>query len=271
MDIPPFSLAFIRWSLALLILLPFAIPVMVKNRQLIGDNLKILIVLGILSVATFNTLAYIGLQYTTAVNGTLMQSSMPIMILLISALFLREPASLKQWLGVAVSLLGVTTLITRGQPDQIVQFQINPGDLWILLAMLVWATYSICLRWRPQGLSGFAFFSVTLSVGVIALIPFAVWEMAHSDPINWNQDLYLTLGYLALFPSILAYMFWNYGVARLGAGRAGLFIHLVPLWGMMLSVLFLGEQVHTFHLWGIGLIFIGIYLAVLSGKRQQAG
>lgn len=229
-----------------------------------------MILLGSLSVGAFNTLAYIGLQYTTAVNGTLMQSSMPIMILLLSAIFLKEVASVKQWLGVGVSLCGVLVLISRADLAMLKSLQFNPGDLWVLLGMLVWGIYSILLRWRPKGLSGFTLFSVTLMVGVIILAPLAVVEMQDKAPIVWNTDLYYLIGYLAVFPSILAYLFWNYGVEKLGAHAAGLFIHLVPLWGMILSVSFLGEKLYAFHFWGIVLIFSGIYLAVISGKKQKS-
>lgn len=269
-DIPPVTLAFIRWTTAFVILMPFAIPAMLKHKEIIKQNLPKLLLLGALSVAGFNTLAYIGLQSTTAMNGTLMQSSMPIMILLISTLFLKEIASLRQWVGVSVSLIGVMFLITQGRSELLFSLEFNPGDLWVLLAMLVWAVYSILLRWRPNGLSGFVFFAVTLTVGAIILAPLSWWEMQSETPIQWQSDLYVMIAYLAIFPSILAYLFWNYGVEKLGAHKAGLFIHLVPLWGMVLSVIFLGEDVQAFHLWGIGLIFAGIYLAVISGKKQKA-
>lgn len=264
-DIPPVTLAFVRWFVALLILLPFSLPVLIRHGAVIRRYWKRLALMGGLSVAGFNTLAYIGLQSTTAMNGTLMQSSMPIMILLISAVVLGEKASFKQWGGVALSLLGVSLLITQGQLGLLLSLQFNPGDLWILCAMFVWATYSVALRWRPKELTGFAFFSVTLLAGNLILAPFAYFEMSSADPIEWNVELYGLVLYLAIFPAILAYLFWNYGVSQLGAETAGLFVHLVPLWGMILSILFLGEELKPFHLWGIALIFSGIYLAVISG------
>lgn len=217
-------------------------------------------------MAGFNTLAYIGLQSTTAINGTLMQSTMPIMILLLSSIFLREAATLKQWAGVMVSLAGVLLLISKAELSQLMALEFNRGDLWIIAAMLVWGVYSIGLRWKPSELSQFSFFLVTLVVGVVILIPMSLWELQSDVTINWNQELYFLIAFLAVFPSILAYLFWNYGVEKLGAQKAGLFIHLVPMWGMILSVTFLGEQVQAFHLGGMGLIFIGIYLAVLADR-----
>ncbi|MGH1430729.1 MAG: DMT family transporter [Neptuniibacter sp.] len=265
-DIPPITLAFIRWSVALAILLPFVIPTVWKKRVLIRENWLSLSLLGTLSVATFNTLAYIGLQSTTALNGTLMQSTMPIMILLLSAVFLRETATKKQWLGVIVSLAGVLLLISKGSLELFLELRFNTGDLWIISAMLIWGIYSICLRWKPTDLTQFAFLQLTLVVGVFVLMPLAVWEQQHAIEIEWSRDLYFLFAYLAVFPSILAYLFWNYGVEKIGAQKAGLFIHLVPLWGMILSVSFLGEQVQAFHLGGMALIFAGIYLAVIADR-----
>ncbi|MDO6593004.1 DMT family transporter [Neptuniibacter sp. 1_MG-2023] len=273
-DISPVTLAFIRWCCALLILLPFAVPAIYRHRGIILKHWPILVFLGALSVGSFNTLAYIGLQSTTALNGTLMQSTMPIMILLLSTIFLREAASMKQWLGVCLSLMGVLLLVCQGQLSILKTLNFNVGDLWIITAMFIWGGYSVALRWKPKEMSGFAFFSVTLVVGIICLAPFSWLETQNQPPIEWNQDLYLLIAYLAVFPSILSYLFWNYGVEKLSAQRAGLFIHLVPLWGMLLSVMFLGEQVQAFHLWGMTLIFSGIYFAVISSnsssKKQQA-
>ncbi|WP_415897636.1 DMT family transporter [Neptuniibacter sp. QD72_48] len=264
-DIPPITLALIRWSLAFVILLPFAIPTIYKYRDVIRQYWPRLVLFGALSVAGFNTLAYIGLQTTTAMNGTLMQSSMPIMILCMSTLVLRESATMRQWLGVLLSLLGVLALISKGDPEALMSLNFNSGDLWVLLAMFVWACYSLALRWKPKEMSGFAFFSVSLTVGVIILVPLSLLETERALQIHWDTDLMLLISYLAIFPSILAYLFWNYGVEKLGAHKAGLFIHQVPMWGIVLSVIFLAEQVQAFHLWGIALIFTGIYLAVVAG------
>ncbi|WP_415883677.1 DMT family transporter [Neptuniibacter sp. QD34_54] len=264
-DIPPITLALIRWSLAFVILLPFAIPTIYKHRDVIRQYWPRLVLFGALSVAGFNTLAYIGLQTTTAMNGTLMQSSMPIMILCMSTLVLRESATMRQWLGVLLSLLGVLALISKGDPEALMSLNFNSGDLWVLLAMFVWACYSLALRWKPKEMSGFAFFSVSLTVGVIILVPLSLLETERALQIHWDTDLMLLISYLAIFPSILAYLFWNYGVEKLGAHKAGLFIHQVPMWGIVLSVIFLAEQVQAFHLWGIALIFTGIYLAVVAG------
>lgn len=267
-EIPPITMAFIRWSTALLILSPFVVLNLWRYRQLIKQKWPLFILLGALSVAGFNTLAYIGLQSTTAMNGTLLQSTMPIMILLLGSLFLGDKANARQWLGVSISLLGVLLLIAKADLSLLLALEFTVGDIWVVCAMMVWGTYSLTLRWRPE-MPGFAFFCITLVVGVMLLAPLSALEMQGQPAIEWHNDLYYLIAYLAVFPSILAYLFWNYGVARLGAQKAGLFIHLVPFWGMILSVFFLNETIQSFHLWGITLIFVGIYLAVITARSTD--
>ncbi len=269
LDLPPITMAFSRWLLALLIILPWLLPRLWRHRQLIAANMGKLIFFGVVGVAGFNTQVYLGLQDTTATNAVLMQSMVPIMILILSALFLGERESPKQWLGVALSFTGVSFLVSQGDLSLLLALQFNQGDLWIFGAILVWAVYSIGLRWKPKGLDGFTFFGATVVVAVIVLAPLCAWEVSRVEPVSWSRDVLLTVSYMAVFPSILAYIFWNRGVAELGASVAGLFIHLMPVFGLLLSLLFLGEKLYTFHLWGVALIFAGIYLAVISDTLKK--
>lgn len=269
LSIPPMLMAEIRWTLAFAMILPFLVPRLVANRAVIRQHWWKLVLMAVLSVASFNTLVYIGLTMTSATNATLLQSAVPIVILIITGTLLKEPVAMRQWLGVFISVLGVTTLITQGDLTQLLHLQINEGDIWILGAVLSWAIYSITLRWRPANLDGFTFFGVTVAVGVVVLLPFAAYDIAYSHSVVWSTDLYLTLIYMALCPSILAYLFWNRGVEELGAPKAGLFIHLMPIFGLLLSVLFLGEQVYSYHFIGMILIFSGIYLAVISDVMKR--
>ena len=267
--IPPMLMAEIRWTLAFAMILPFLLPKLVANRAVIRQHWWKLILMAVLSVASFNTLVYIGLTMTTATNATLLQSAVPIVILIITGTLLKEPVAMRQWLGVIISVLGVSTLITQGDLTQLLHLKINEGDIWILGAVLSWAIYSITLRWRPANLDGFTFFGVTVAVGVIVLLPFAGYDILNSHPVVWSSDLYLTLIYMAVCPSILAYLFWNKGVEELGAPKAGLFIHLMPIFGLLLSVLFLDETVYSYHFVGMILIFSGIYLAVISDVMKR--
>lgn len=263
--LPPITMAEIRWSLALVIILPFFIPKLIKSWPVIRKHWKIITLLSVLSVASFNTLIYLGLTMTTAANAAIMQSIIPVIILLITVLFFKERISLKQTMGVAISLAGVLTIITQGKFEQLTSLAFNYGDLWVLAGVSCWALYSVILRWRPAELDGFTFFGSTVVVGVISLLPFTIWEVYVTDAvIRINLSSMGSVLYMAIFPSILAYLFWNRGVAELGPAKAGLFIHLMPFYGVILSAVFLGETIYSFHMIGMILIFSGIYLAVIA-------
>ncbi|MFW1676923.1 DMT family transporter [Pontibacter sp. JAM-7] len=269
LDIPPITLAFSRWSLALLIILPWLLPRIIRQWPLIRSHWRRLLFFGVIGVAGFNTQVYLGLQSTTASNAVLMQSLVPVLIVLFSALALGEKGHLRQWLGIALSLLGVTILISQGLLANLTSLQFNSGDLWILGAVTVWAIYSIGLRWKPKSLDGFTFFGCTVIIGVVFLLPFTLLEINHTDTNDWPQSVWLSILYMAIFPSILSYLFWNKGVELLGAAKSGLYIHLMPVIGLTLSVLLLDETLLGFHLWGTLLIFIGLYLAVLADVSKR--
>lgn len=263
--VSPIVMAEMRWLLALLIIFPFLLPRLKKNKAIILRHWPILTLLSILSVACFNTFIYFGLTITTATNATILQSVIPIAILILSAFWLKEAVSKQQWLGVFISLGGVLILITKGDILSLLNYSINQGDIYVLIAVFFWAIYSILLRYRPAELDGFTFFGITVLIGSIALLPFSLIEYHYYSPvIVWQNSTVLTILYMAIFPSILAYIFWNKGVSELGAAKAGLFIHLMPCFGLILSSIFLNEKIYLFHIGGILLIFSGIYLAVFT-------
>ncbi|WP_210396204.1 DMT family transporter [Motiliproteus sediminis] len=266
LEIPPLSLALLRWSLAFVILAPWVLPALWRERQVLLTHYRMLLLLALLGVANFNTFVYLGVQHTTATNATLMQSAVPVVILLLSGL-LGQPVRPIQLMGILLSLSGVLFIVTRGDWSSLLALALNPGDLWIMAAVLTWSLYTLCLRWRPQALSALALLGSTIGLGVAMLLPLFLWELGTGAHIQWSRSSVMVVGYVALFPSVLAYFFWNHGVSRLGAQRAGLYIHLMPVFGLLLSVLFLGESVLPFHLLGIGLIFAGIYLA--TGRQSR--
>jgi len=269
LDMQPFTLAFLRWSLALVLIAPWWLPRAWRLRQLLKDNLPVLFLQGLLGIACFNTLIYFGVQYTQASNAMLMQSAVPLMILLLGALFFSERASSRQWLGVVLSLSGVLVLVSRGQLEVLTGFAFNEGDLWIFLAMLTWSFYTISLRWRPKGLDGLTFFGFSVLVGIVVLFPLMLWEQGGELSIPTTEPFLLTVLYMAIFPSILSFLFWNLGVERLGAPTAGLFIHLMPMFGLLLATVFLGESLGLYHLVGILLIFAGLYIAILAQSLRR--
>jgi len=269
LDLQPFTLAFLRWTLALLIIAPWWLGRAWRLRLVLREHLPVLTLQGILGVGCFNTLVYFGVQHTQASNAMLMQSAVPVVILLMAALFLREPAGPRQWLGVGLSLSGVLVLVSRGSVEVLAAFDFNQGDLWIFLAMLSWSLYTLGLRWKPAALDGFTFFGFSVLVGVVALFPFMLWEQGGTAGLELTEPFVWTVIYMAIFPSILSFLFWNYGVEKLGAATAGLFIHLMPMFGLLLATIFLGERLGWYHLAGVLLIFTGLYIAILAQSLRR--
>lgn len=264
LEFPPITLAFSRWSLALLLVFPFLLPRLKREWPVIRAHWRIIVLLSILGISCFNTLVYTGLQTTLATNATLLHSVIPVMILIISRLFLKQNVSYRQWAGVTLSLSGVLVLLSKGSLAALLGLEFNRGDLWVFAAVVDWALYSILLRYKPVELSGFTFFGITVLIGDLFLLVPTLLELGQGRLPELTLQTGTTVLYMAIFPSILAYMCWNRGVAELGAPVAGLFIHLMPLFGLVLAVLFLGERVQPFHFAGIALIFGGIYLAVVA-------
>lgn len=268
-DVPPIALGFWRWVIALACVLPFAWTHLQRQWRIALGGWKNLILLGVIGTALYNTLTYVGLQYTTATNGLLLNSFIPIVIIGISWLFLGKHLHLIEWIGVLASLAGVITIVARGDPGTLLGLSLNIGDLWILISVFGWATYTVCLQWRPAGLHPLAFLACISAIGLIAMVPAYAWEIAAGRQINPTSAALAGIAYTGVFPAFLGFIFWNRAVAEVGGNRAGLFIHLMPVFGIVLSAAFLGEQPLPYHFAGIGLILGGIWLTTL--QRTQVG
>ena len=260
-DIAPVSLSFWRWAVALMVLLPFALPHVRAQWRAVLHSWRILTMFGVLGVANFSTFVYIGLHSTTAINALLVNSIMPVVIVILSWMLLDQAIRNRQAVGIALSLLGVIAIIMRGDLRALMALQFNIGDLWVVAAVLSWALYSVCLKWRPAELHPLTFIIATVAIGVIVLLPFYIWEVGQGARFRVNLTTVGSALYLGIFPSVLAYIFWNHAVAQVGANKAGQFVYLMPVFGTILSMLFLGENLHWFHLVGISFIFFGIYLS----------
>lgn len=258
---PPLALSFWRWLAALLILLPFGLPRLRSQWPLIRRHLPILTVLAATSVAAYNTMLYLALQTTTAINAMLVASSMPMVIILLSWLWLGEGIGLRQGFGVLVSLAGVLAVIGRGDVRVLAGLELQVGDLWVLAAVMSWSVYSVLLRRHPTGIDPTAMLTVLCIIGTALILPLYLWELAAGQDFVLTWHTAGVIGYLALFPSALAYYFWNQGVAAVGANTAGLYAYVVPVFAAVLAVVFLGEELRWFHAAGLALIFLGIWLA----------
>ncbi|HYD31020.1 MAG TPA: DMT family transporter [Azospirillaceae bacterium] len=264
-DVPPVALAFWRWALGFLIVLPFAWKALRRDRAAIRQGWKMLAVLAFLGIAAFNTLVYLGLQTTTAISGLLMQSTMPVLIMALSFVLLGDRITPRQGVGVVVSLVGAVVVITRGDMGALVGLALNRGDLLIFLAVVGYAFYSVLLRRRPP-IGPVSFLAVTFGMGAAMLLPLVAWEGMTGRVPELNRVTLLSVGYVTVFPSILAYLCFNRGVQLVGPNRAGLFIHLLPLFGSVLAVMLLGEAFLPAHAIGMALILGGIALATLGPK-----
>jgi drug/metabolite transporter (DMT)-like permease len=260
MSVPPVALAFWRWSGAFLLVIGFALPHLRRDWPRLMRHWRRLLVLSALGVAAFNTGVYLGLQTTTALNALLLQSAMPVLILLASFALFRERTGPVQLGGVALSLAGVAVIVGQGAPAAPAGLALNPGDAWVLAAVAAYAVYSALLRRRPD-VHPLSFLAATFALGSLMLLPFHLAEHLGGRPAALDAPTLLAIGYVALFPSVLAYACWNRGVELIGANRAGPFVHLMPAFGSVLAVLLLGEAFRLFHALGIALIGAGILLA----------
>lgn len=258
--IPPITLSFWRWAIALLILLPFSLRHLISQRTLILKNRNNLIIFGILGIASFNTFVYIGLHSTTATNALLLNSIIPVLIVIISRIFAAVPVSRAQAAGILTSLVGVVIIICRADIGRLLALRINGGDLWVLLAVVCWAIHTFRLRLRPAELHPLSFLSAIIAIGLVFIFPLYLWEISRGGRVTLDLVTCGSMLYVGIFPSVLAYLFWNQAVVELGPNRVGLFIHLMPAFGTILSIVFLGESLQRFHVVGICLISLGIYL-----------
>ncbi|RAU17134.1 EamA/RhaT family transporter [Nitrincola tibetensis] len=269
-EIPPLALSWWRWTFALVIILPFSAHLLWKKRHILGRDWLYLLLVSFLGVCNFNSFVYLGLQTSPATDALLLLSACPVMILLLSRFIFGVRISYLQIMGVALSLIGVMTIITEGSISHFsALLSGNQGRFWILAAVFSWALYSVLLRKRSAELTGLEFFSITAILGLALITPFYLYEhFIQQRHIAFNTTSVSTLIYVSVFASVLAFLFWNQGVQVLGANQTGYFIHLIPVWGILLASLFLNEKLYVFHWVGMILIFSGIAMATrLSHKR----
>ncbi|WP_430462820.1 DMT family transporter [Thalassolituus sp. LLYu03] len=267
-DIPPMTLSFSRWVIASLLLLPFSWRFLRRDFGLYRQHFGLILAVSVSGVTAFNSLVYLGLQSTAATNGIILNSFIPLLIVLLGALFFGFAVQRQQIVGMLVSFAGVLTIVLHGEFERLATLNIAHGDLIILLAMVCWALYTIWIKKMPQAINRVGLLQVQMALGLVCLTPFFGWELLTHAPPVWHQDSYLAVAYVGIFPSVLAFLLYNACVGRLGPERAGMSIHLMPLFGAVLSVLLLGETLHLYHWLGAACIFAGIALA---SRRAVSG
>ncbi|MCW5700118.1 MAG: DMT family transporter [Rhodospirillales bacterium] len=268
-DIPPIGLTFWRWFVAGLVLLPLAGVDLWRHRAAFVRSWRLVLVLAASGICLFHICVYTALRTTTATNAALLVATTPVVIPVMSYLIYRTVVSARQAMGIALSLVGVTAIIIKGDLATISALRLVEGDLWMLLAVPTWALYSVLLRHVPDDWPRLAMILAITACGLVLLTPLYVWELAAVGAMALSVDNALAVAYVALFASVIAYIGWNRGVALIGANKAGLFMHLMPVFATALAVLLLGENLHFYHGVGVSLIVLGIVLTTMNGPRSN--
>jgi drug/metabolite transporter (DMT)-like permease len=263
--IPPVTLSFIRWAAAFLIILPFAWKHLVRDWAAIRKNLGVMILMTITGISAFNTLQYWALEHTQALNTLLLQSAAPLVVAVWSLILLGVRLTIAQALGVLLSLTGVLVILLHGDLATLSRIEFNKGDLIFIVALVIFALYSVLTLKRPN-IHGLSVAGFTFGCGALLLVPFFIWEL-HARPVmQLTTNNLLSLFYVAVFPSTVAYLCFNRGVQLIGANRAAPFFHAVPVFGTVMSIVFLGEHPQPFHFVGFALVLAGVFAA----SRKQA-
>ena len=265
----PVTLNFWRWAVAAVVLAPFALPAIRGQGALLRRHAGILLLLAFTGVALFQSMVYLGLRSTLAVNAVLLNSSMPLFMLLCSWAIERERATPRQIAGILISLAGILVILSRGEPAALLQLELHAGDAWILLAMPVWGIYSVLLKRRPAELGGVGFLFVISVAGVLMLAPFAALQAVLEPQRVPSAPVAAAVVYMGVAASVLAFICWNRGVATVGANAAGFTVHLLPAFGTILAILLLDERFQAFHAAGIATILAGVLLATLAAPEKK--
>lgn len=266
--VSPLTLTLIRWVVAVAAMMPFAWPQIRAHWPVVRREWKTIAWIAFWGTGLHNAFAYVGLQYTTATNGVILNSSIPILIILTGWIVYRDTISRPQMVGVLVSLAGVLAVLTKGDPGVLASLRLNAGDLIILVGIVFWAIYTVLLRMRPRELPGLALLACCGSVGIVFLAPLSAAELLFlGGKVDFTPASVAAMLYVGTFPSFIGYVFWNRAVSEVGPNIAGIFIHLMPVFGSVLAWVFLGERFRAFHFVGIALILAGVWLTA-QGRRD---
>ena len=267
-QVPPFTLNFWRWAGSLLLILPVAWPALRRQWPLLLRHWKWVLPMAAIASAIFQSMVYLGLQSTTALNGALIIALVPVLVVAIAAAILGERIGARQGLGILVSLAGAVVVIVRGELSVLRALAFNPGDLWILAAVPIWALYTVLLKRWPAGLERMSFLAAMALVGVVVQSPFFAWEWAAGRHMVVTPASLAAIAYTAVFASFLAFVFYNAALQRTTATVAGPFHHLHPAFTALLGIAFLGERIGWHHAAGVGCIVLGLYLTT-SARRAS--
>ena len=265
-DLTPFKLSFLRWTLAFLLLLPFTYGKIFEDFKKYKKNLPYILITSILGVAIFNSFTYLSLQTSMVINSSIMTSITPLLIIFFSWLIFKTQTYFMQYFGIILSIIGVLLIISKANFTNLINLNFTTGDLWMLAAVFSWGLYSVLLKKIDSSLSQLATLEVMIFFGLIFMFPFYILESLNNSFLPKDINEILMISYVAIFASIMSFFAWNKGVSILGANKASLFLHLIPVFSSMWAIFFLGEKFSLFNLLGTIFIIIGIILSNINKK-----
>ena len=266
-EIPPLTLNVFRWISVWFILIPFTYKEIFKNLSYIKKNWLVISFMGVITISTFNSVVYFALNYTQVINAVLMLSAIPAATIVLSSLMKIEKTNIFQLIGLLVSIIGIGSIISNGDFQKIISLDFNKGDIWMLVCVITWSLYSTLLKKNKFKFSQFTLIQLMVSVGILFLIPQFFYEKSIGLELNLDKNFFLILTYVAIFPAIAAYYFWQKGIELIGPNRASMFIQLMPLFSAIMAIIIFKEKFEMYHFVGAFFILSGIYL---SNKKVHA-
>ena len=266
-EIPPLTLNVFRWISVWFILIPFTYKEIFKNLSYIKKNWLVISFMGVITISTFNSVVYFALNYTQVINAVLMLSAIPAATIVLSSLMKIEKTNIFQLIGLLVSIAGIGSIISNGDFQKIISLDFNKGDIWMLVCVITWSLYSTLLKKNKFKFSQFTLIQLMVSVGILFLIPQFFYEKSIGLELNLDKNFFLILTYVAIFPAIAAYYFWQKGIELIGPNRASMFIQLMPLFSAIMAIIIFKEKFEMYHFVGAFFILSGIYL---SNKKVYA-
>ncbi len=260
-SISPITLAFFRWLVAIIIFLPFAIKPLLSQLHIIKANILYLSAVSILGVSLFNTFIYFAAVTTSAINLSLISITFPIFVLIFSRIFFKEKITVNKSIGIVFVAFGIILLISKGDISVILNISFTRGDIWMFAAAIIFAIYSILLRFRPKKLNILSFQLITFILGLIFLIPFFIWEYNITPSIDFNMEIITSILYVGIFSSLLAFILWNKAIDKIGSIKAAVIYYTLPIFSGFLAYIFLNEHIGMIHVYSVFSIAIGIFIA----------
>ncbi|SFA85257.1 MULTISPECIES: DMT family transporter [unclassified Bacillus (in: firmicutes)] len=265
---PPITFSILRWSVAFLFLTPFMVKPMLKDFKVLWRHKWIVLLLSVTGVAGYNTIIYFSLNFTTSINASIVNSTTPLFIAIFSFFMLKERLSLLQGTGLLLSVIGIVFILSKGSFETLQGFKFNPGDLFVLVAVVNWSIYSIVIKKNSKNLPAFSTLYATSFVGILILFPLSLLEIMQTDAaVIFNPESLLILGYVGFFASIVAFISWNTGVSKIGAAKSGIFINLLPVFATLFATIFTKEDLLWYQIAGGVIVLLGV---VLSSQKNRA-